>query len=71
MSVLAYNVPNNTMNFDKAVIRNADGSEQVLSPVEFAAMPLGDRINLMTASRIKFFKNGEPISPLEAVRRPK
>lgn len=59
------------MNFDKAVIRMPDGSENALSVAEFLALPLGERIDLMTASRIKFFRAGEQISPLEAVRRPK
>jgi hypothetical protein len=57
------------MNFDKAIIQLPGGGEQVLTPAEFLAVPLSDRINLMTAKRIKFYKNGAAISPLEAVRR--
>lgn len=59
------------MQFDKAIIRMPDGAEKTFSPDEFLAIPLGDRINLMTASRIKFYRAGEVISPLEAMRRPK
>ena len=59
------------MQFDKAIIRMPDGAEKILSPAEFLAIPLGERIDLMTASRIKFYRGGEVISPLEAMRRPK
>ena len=59
------------MNFDKAVIKLPDGSEKLLNPTEFLAIPLGERIDLLTASKIKFFRAGQPISPLEAVKRPK
>ena len=57
------------MNFDKAVVQTPDGQEQTLTPAEFLAIPLGDRIQWMTASRVKFYRDGQQISPLEAVRR--
>lgn len=59
------------MNFDKAIIRTPDGREKVLTPVEFKNIPLGERIQLMTGSKITFYRAGEIISPLDAVRRPK
>jgi hypothetical protein len=58
------------VNFDKVIVLTAEGGETLLSPAEFMAIPLGVRIELMTASRIKFFRDGLQISPLEAVRRP-
>ena len=58
------------MNFDKAVVQTPDGPERTLTPTEFLAVPLGDRIQWMTASRVKFYRGGQQISPLEAVRRP-
>ncbi|MFP5246054.1 MAG: hypothetical protein ACLGH0_05125 [Thermoanaerobaculia bacterium] len=58
------------MNFDRAVVQLEDGNERTVDPTEFLAIPLGDRIKLMTASKIKFYKNGQQISPLDAVRRP-
>jgi hypothetical protein len=58
-----------SMNFDKALVRMSDGAERWLNPDEFLAIPLGERIQLMTASRIKFYREGQLISPLEAVRR--
>ena len=57
------------MNFDKAVVQSEDGAEQTLDPNEFLAIPLGERIQWMTKSKIKFYRNGQLISPLEAVRR--
>jgi hypothetical protein len=57
------------MNFEEAIIRMPDGQEQRVSHDEFMTIPLSERIELMTASRIKFFRDGQPISPIEAVRR--
>jgi hypothetical protein len=57
------------MNFDYALVKKADGAEQKLTVTEFMAVPLGDRIQLMTGSKIRFFRDGAQISPLEAVRR--
>jgi hypothetical protein len=59
------------MNFDKAIILTPDGREKLVSPSEFLAIPLGERIELLTASKIKFYRGGQIISPLDAVRRPK
>jgi hypothetical protein len=59
------------MNCDKVIVRSPDGTEKTLTPAEFQAIPLGDRIELMTTGRVKFFKNGQPISALDAVRRSK
>jgi hypothetical protein len=57
------------MNFDRAMINYPDGRAAAVSPAEFYAIPLGERIELLTASRIKFEKDGRIISPLEALRK--
>jgi hypothetical protein len=57
------------MNFDFALVKMPDGVEQKLTVTEFMAVPLGDRIQLMTGSKIKFYRDGAQISPLDAVRR--
>lgn len=57
------------MNFDFAIVKMSDGVERKLNVTEFLAVPLGDRIQMMTGSRIKFYKDGAQISPLDAVRR--
>ena len=59
------------MNFDKAIILTPDGREKLVSPTEFLAIPLGERIELLTASKIKFYRGGQIISPLDALRRQK
>lgn len=57
------------MNFDRVMISYPDGRVAALSPSEFYAIPLGERIELLTASRMKFEKDGRPISPLEALKK--
>lgn len=51
------------MNFDYALVKKPDGAEQKLTVTEFMAVPLGDRIQLMTGSKIKFFRDGAQVSP--------
>jgi hypothetical protein len=57
------------MNFDLATISYPDGRVAKLPPSEFYALPLGERIELLTSSRIKFERNNQPVSPLEALRK--
>lgn len=57
------------MNFDTAVVTSPDGNVRRLNPAEFFAIPLGERIELMVASRIKFEKDKQVISPLEAMKK--
>ncbi|HEX7151015.1 MAG TPA: hypothetical protein VF618_05965 [Thermoanaerobaculia bacterium] len=56
-------------NFDKAHIRYPDGRLETVTPVEFYAIPLGSRIELLTSSRIKFEKDSLPISPMDALKK--
>ena len=57
------------MNFDLATISYPDGRIAKVTPAEFYAIPLGERIELLTASRIKFEKDKQPMSPLLALKR--
>ena len=57
------------MAFDVATISYPDGRVAKLPPADFYAIPLGERIELLTSSRIKFEKNNQPISPLDALRK--
>ncbi len=57
------------MNFDWATIHYPDGRVAKVPPPDFYAIPLGQRIELLTSSRIKFEKNNQPISPLDALRK--
>ena len=57
------------MNFDRATISYPDGRIARLTPPEFYAIPLGERIELLTGGRMKFEKDKAPISPLEALKK--
>ena len=57
------------MNFDLATISYPDGRVAKLPPTEFYAIPLGERIELLTSSRIKFEKDKQIISPLDALKK--
>jgi hypothetical protein len=58
------------MSFDLAIISYPDGSIKKVPPPEFFAIPLGERIDLLTSRRIKFERNNQPVSPLEAMKKP-
>jgi len=58
------------MSFDKALVKYPDGRSTTLTPAEFYAIPLADRINLLTSKCLKFEKGNQPISPLDALRKP-
>lgn len=57
------------MNFDRAKVTYPDGRVVSLTPPEFYAIPLGSRIELLTGGRIKFERNNELISPMEALKK--
>jgi hypothetical protein len=57
------------MNFDLATISYPDGRVAKVPPADFYAIPLGERIELLTSSRIKFERDNQPISPLDALRK--
>jgi hypothetical protein len=57
------------MNFDLATINFPDGRVAKVTPAEFYAIPLGERIELLTSSKIKFERGQQPISPLEALKK--
>ena len=57
------------MNFDWAIITYPDGRVARVAPPDFYAIPLGERIELLTSSRIKFEKADQTISPLEALKK--
>lgn len=57
------------MNFDLATISYPDGRVAKLPPADFYAIPLGERIELLTASRIKFERDNQLISPLDALKK--
>ena len=50
-------------------VREVQQGVAKLPPADFYALPLGERIELLTSSRIKFEKDKQPISPLDALRK--
>jgi hypothetical protein len=56
------------MSFDRATVSYPDGRVVNVTPSEFYAIPLGDRIVLLTGGRLKFEKDNKPIPPLEALK---
>lgn len=57
------------MNFDQVTINYPDGRVAVLKPAEFYAIPLGERIELLTGRRMKFERDRQTISPLDALKK--
>jgi len=56
------------VNFDIATIRYPDGRVSKMTQVEFYAVPLGERIKLLTGGCIKFEKDKQTMSPMDALR---
>jgi hypothetical protein len=59
------------MNFEIATISYPDGRVARVTQVEFYALPLGERIQLLTGGRIKFEKDNQVMSPMDALRAKK
>jgi hypothetical protein len=57
------------MSFDRAMVTYPDGRLTTLTPGEFYAIPLADRIQLLTSKCLKFEKDNQPISPYEALKK--
>ena len=57
------------MNFDRVLVTYPDGRLAELDPEDFYAIPLGERINLLTGKRLKFEKDQKQISPFDALKK--
>jgi hypothetical protein len=57
------------MNFDRALVTYPDGRLASLTPAEFYAIPLAERIQLLTTRCLKFEKDSLPIAPFDALRK--
>ena len=57
------------MNFDLALVTYPDGRLASLTPEEFYAIPLAERIQLLTTRCLKFEKDNLPIAPFDALRK--
>lgn len=57
------------MNFDRAKVSYPDGRLVELTPSEFYAIPLSERIELLTGGRLKFEKDRQQISAMDALKK--
>jgi len=57
------------MSFDRALVTYPDGRAATLTPAEFYAIPLADRIELLTSKCLKFEKDNQPIAPYDALKK--
>jgi len=57
------------MNFDRALVTYPDGRSASITPDEFYAIPLAERIQLLTTKCLKFEKDNQPIAPFDALRK--
>ena len=57
------------MSFDRALVTYPDGRSATLTPAEFYAIPLANRIELLTSKCLKFEKDNQPIAPYDALKK--
>jgi len=48
-------------NFDEAVVAQSDGTSQRLNRDQFYQVPLPERVKLLWALKVQFYKNGRPV----------
>jgi hypothetical protein len=57
------------MAFELVLISKADGTEEKLSQEQFYAMPLLERMNLLTKNKLSFFAAGKLVPASEALKK--
>jgi hypothetical protein len=45
-----------------------NGQVRSLTRAQFESLPLGERVSLLMAGKMKFFREGQPVSAREALR---
>jgi hypothetical protein len=48
-------------NFDEAVVAQSDGTTQRLNRDQFYQVPLPERVKLLWALKVQFYKNGRQV----------
>lgn len=56
------------MRYDTAELDHPNGTRQKLTPVEFEALPLLDRVQWISQGRFRFLKNGVKVPAHEALK---
>jgi hypothetical protein len=54
--------------YDRLGILGANGEMGFMTRADYEKLPLSDRIRLLVGGTLKFFRNGQEISPREALR---
>ncbi len=54
--------------FDKVVLEIPGEPAKELTPGQFRAFPIAQRVDLLVKGCFKFYKNGVVLTPLEALR---
>jgi len=59
------------MRYDKVELNHPDGTRRTLSPEDFEALSLLERVQWMSQGRFRFLRNGVKIPSHEALKREK
>jgi hypothetical protein len=54
--------------FDEALVQQTDGTQVRMTEEEFFKLPLVERVNLLCALKVRFFKAGRPVPAAEAMK---
>jgi hypothetical protein len=54
--------------FDKVVMESPGEAPREMTPQEFRAVPIAKRVDLLVKGQFKFYKGGQPVSPMEALK---
>jgi hypothetical protein len=54
--------------FDEAVIEQANGTSQRLSPEEFFKLPLVQRVKMLCDLKVRFFRGGQQVPAAQAMK---
>src|SRR5262249_57508114 len=60
----------NQTNFDSVALKQPDGTLQRMTAQEFSAIRITERVRMVCAGSVIFYRNGQSIPATEAFRRP-
>ena len=54
--------------FDRVILESPEEGNKELTPEQFRAIPIAQRVDRLVKGQFKFFKNGQPVSPMDALK---
>ena len=54
--------------FDKVIMESPEGGTKELTQDQFRAIPIAQRVDLLVKGKFKFFKDGQAVTPMEALK---